>query len=51
MSEEVMDEFCKVASDAGIQVATHVIGDGAVEKTIDSYEKTFGQEGNKLRHT
>ncbi|MFR0000722.1 MAG: amidohydrolase, partial [Intestinibacter bartlettii] len=29
MSEEVMDEFCKVASDAGIQVATHVIGDGA----------------------
>ncbi|MDY5211727.1 amino acid permease [Intestinibacter sp.] len=38
-------------SDAGIQVATHVIGDGAVEKTIDSYEKTFGKEGNKLRHT
>ena len=30
MSEEVMDEFCKVASDAGIQVATHVIGDGAI---------------------
>ena len=34
-----------------VQVATHVIGDGAIEKTIDSYEKTFGEEGNKLRHT
>lgn len=50
MSQEEMDEFCKVASEAGIQVATHVIGDAAIEKTIDSYEKTFGEEGNKLRH-
>ncbi|MGN1032205.1 MAG: amidohydrolase [Intestinibacter sp.] len=50
MSQEEMDEFCKVASEAGIQVATHVIGDAAIEQTIDSYEKTFGEEGNKLRH-
>lgn len=50
MNEEEMDEFCKVASEAGIQVATHVIGDAAIEQTIDSYEKTFGEEGNKLRH-
>ena len=50
MDEAKMDEFCKLASENGIQVATHVIGDKAVEDTINSYEKTFGEDGNKLRH-
>ena len=34
----------------GLQVVTHVIGDAAIEKTIDCYENAFVDGENKLRH-
>ncbi len=51
LSVEEMDEYCKLAKEANIQMATHVIGDDAIEKTINSYEKAFIDGENKLRHT
>ena len=51
LSVDEMDEYCKLAKEANIQIATHVIGDEAVEKTINSYEKAFIDGENKLRHT
>lgn len=49
-SQEDMDAFCRLAKEHGMQVITHAIGDAAVEKTIDSYEKAFVDGENKLRH-
>ena len=51
LSVDEMDEYCKLAKEANIQIATHVIGDDAIEKTINSYEKAFIDGENKLRHT
>ena len=51
LSAEEMDEYCKLAKEANIQMATHAIGDDAIEKTINSYEKAFIDGENKLRHT
>jgi predicted amidohydrolase YtcJ len=50
MSPEVMDSLVSAADELGIQVVTHVIGDGAVEGTVESYEKVIGQGPNKNRH-
>lgn len=49
LSPEVMDQFCALADKAGIQVVTHAIGDGAVERTLQSYEKVL-RGHNPLRH-
>ena len=51
LSADEMDEYCKLAKEANIQMATHAIGDDAIEKTINSYEKAFIDGENKLRHT
>lgn len=51
LSQEEMEEYCKLAAEHGIQVVTHVIGDLAIEKTIDAYEKAFIDGKNKLRHS
>ena len=48
---EEMDKYCQLAKKYGLQVVTHVIGDAAVEKTMDCYEKAFVDGENKLRHT
>ena len=51
IKSEEMDNYCQLAKKYGLQVVTHVIGDAAVEKTMDSYEKAFVDGENKLRHT
>ncbi|MGN1143742.1 MAG: amidohydrolase, partial [Anaerovoracaceae bacterium] len=50
ISKEEMTEFCLLAREHGMQVATHAIGDAACEETIDCYEKSFVDGENKLRH-
>lgn len=48
--DEEMDELCRMADEAGIQVVTHVIGDRAVEDMVNSYEKILHEGKNPLRH-
>ena len=43
-------EFCLLAREHGMQVATHAIGDAACKETIECYEKAFVDGENKLRH-
>lgn len=50
ITDNEMQEYCNLASKANMQVITHAIGDKAIEKTIDCYEKTFGNNKNTLRH-
>ena len=50
MAAEVMDGLVSTADELGIQVVTHVIGDGAVEGTVESYEKVIKGGHNKNRH-
>lgn len=50
ITSEDMDAYCKLAREYGLQVVTHAIGDEALRKTIDSYEKAFVDGENKLRH-
>lgn len=50
ISVDDMDKYCQMAKEHGLQVVTHVIGDEAVKRTIDSYEKAFVDGENKLRH-
>ncbi|MCQ2548322.1 MAG: amidohydrolase [Clostridia bacterium] len=50
LSDEDMDAYCILAAQNGLQVVTHCIGDLAVEKTMDSYEKAFVNGKNELRH-
>jgi predicted amidohydrolase YtcJ len=47
---EQMDRLCRIASENGIQVMTHAIGDGAISMTLDAYEKTMQGGQNALRH-
>ena len=47
---EEMEKYCQLAKEYGLQVVTHVIGDAAVERTIDCYEHAFVDGKNKLRH-
>lgn len=49
-SNDEMEKYCELALKAGMQVITHVIGDAAIEQTIDCYEKAFVEGENKLRH-
>ena len=48
ISREELREYCLAAKEAGLQVVTHGIGDGAVEKIIDIYEEVFGPD-NPMR--
>ena len=50
LTDEELDNLCKLASENGIQVLTHAIGDGAVESLIKAYEKTMTNGDNRLRH-
>ncbi len=49
-TNEEMEKYCELARDARIQVVTHVIGDAAIEQTINCYEKAFIDGKNLLRH-
>lgn len=50
MTDEEMAAFCKMAAEHGVQVVTHVIGDDAVDRTMDAYEAGFVDGKNALRH-
>ncbi len=50
ISDAEMDEMCALAQKHGMQVITHVIGDGAIEKTLNAYEKVLAGGPNTLRH-
>ncbi|MGG5372419.1 amidohydrolase [Enterococcus sp. AZ196] len=43
-------DLVKAASNRGLQVVTHVIGDGAIAETVAAYQKGFIGGKNKLRH-
>ncbi|QIB68121.1 amidohydrolase [Aminipila butyrica] len=50
VTKEEMEQYCQLAAENNLQVITHVIGDAAIEQTIDCYEKAFIDGKNKLRH-
>jgi predicted amidohydrolase YtcJ len=50
LSDEVFDEFVRMADVAGYGVVTHCIGDGAVEMVLDSYHKVIKDGKNPNRH-
>lgn len=50
ISTEDMDRFCQLAKEHHLQVVTHCIGDEAVRRTVDCYERAFVDGKNKLRH-
>ncbi len=45
-----MEKYCQLAKKHNLQVVTHVIGDAAIERTVDCYEHAFIDGENKLRH-
>lgn len=47
---ELQVELVKAASERGLQVVTHVIGDEAIAETISAYEQGFIEGKNDLRH-
>lgn len=50
LAPELMDALVQKAAANGIQSVTHVIGDAAIEQTIDSYEKVMKDGKNVLRN-
>ncbi|MEG2017001.1 MAG: amidohydrolase [Clostridium sp.] len=50
ISNEDMEKYCGLALKANMQVVTHVIGDAAIEQTVNCYEKAFVNGKNLLRH-
>jgi predicted amidohydrolase YtcJ len=49
LSPDVLDAWIQTASDAGIQVAIHAIGDRAISDVLDAYKKVSNGK-NDLRH-
>ena len=50
ISTEDMDRCCQLAKEHNLQVITNCIGDEAVRRTVDCYERAFVDGKNKLRH-
>lgn len=50
LSDEQLQALVNLATDNGITVVTHAIGDGAIESVINAYEKTMINGKNPLRH-
>lgn len=50
LSDEQLQALCDLATENGIRVVTHAIGDGAVESVINAYEKAMKGGKNPLRH-
>ncbi|MFH5837214.1 amidohydrolase [Proteiniclasticum sp. C24MP] len=48
MSQDLLESMIRKAEDNGIQTAIHVIGDGALERVLDAYEKVI--QDNRNRH-
>ena len=49
MEDEELDEFVKAANSKGFQVAAHAIGDLAVERTFDAYERANVKATDRYR--
>lgn len=49
-SQEELDEMVCTAHKAGMQVAFHCIGDGAVEQCINAVERAMSEDPKQLRH-
>ena len=47
---DLQKDLVAACSQRGFQVVTHVIGDGAVEETMNAYEASFDGKKNPLRH-
>lgn len=47
---ELQVKLVKAASQRGMQVVTHVIGDEAIAETLSAYQQGFVDGKNKLRH-
>lgn len=50
LSDIQLEALCNLATDNGIRVVTHAIGDGAIESVINVYEKVMENGENSLRH-
>ena len=50
LSDNQLQDLCDLATENGIQVLTHAIGDGAIESVINAYENTMINGENPLRH-
>lgn len=50
MSQEQMDRMVAAADAVGMQVATHAIGDGAIDMILSAYEKVAKNGQNPNRH-
>lgn len=50
-TQDAMLQYARLAAEAGIPLATHAIGDGAIEKTLDVYETVLKNGTNALRHS
>lgn len=51
--KETIQKFCDRATEAGMQVVVHAIGDGAIDEMIDAFANTFREADgvkNPLRH-
>ncbi len=49
-TQEELDELVDIAHKAGMQVACHAIGDGAIEQCINAIEKAMKKNSKDLRH-
>ena len=49
-TQEELDEVVSIAHKAGMQVACHAIGDGAVEQCVHAFRKAYEEEPKELRH-
>ena len=50
LEPEIMGALIKKASQNGLQVAVHAIGDGAMEEVISHFEAVTNDDDNPLRH-
>jgi predicted amidohydrolase YtcJ len=50
MEQQVLEGFVQKASDAGMQVLIHAIGDAGIDAVIRAYEKVTEPGKNPLRH-
>jgi len=50
MSRPEAEDWCRTASELGIPVVTHTIGDRAMAEMLEIYERCFPDAGNPLRN-
>ena len=50
MDQNYLDEICAIAAENGMSVATHAIGDKAIEMILEAYEKSLPDSSNPLRN-